>query len=148
MKGRMPFPMPFLPALLIAALVAMAFPTYLWLVHRGSDSGKQSPGKSGGLTPNDSPLISAPADSSGFPPPALGPEEAMGLARATLKARGAPLTNSYIDRVQFEREPQSGLNYWRITFLDNRYANDVPIKGGQIYVHVYLDKKVDVWFGE
>jgi hypothetical protein len=148
MKGRMPFPIPFLPALLIAALLAMVFPTYLWFVNRGDNPANRSLGESGDPMSNDSQQKSTPAEVAEFPPPPLGPDEAMLLARAKLRERGISLTNSYIDRVQFERNPQNNLKHWLITFLDNRYANDVPIKGGQTYVRVYLDRRVDVSFGE
>lgn len=144
----MPFPIPFLPALLIAALVAMAFPTYLWLVNRGHSPANRSLAEAEGPISNDSPQESISAEVAEFPPPSLGPDEAMLLARAKLRERGISLTNFYIDRVQFERSPQTGPKHWLITFLDNRYANDVPIKGGQTYVRVYLDRRVEVSFGE
>lgn len=35
-----------------------------------------------------------------------------------------------------------------VTWLRNEYVNDVPIKGGQTYVHIYMDGTGEIVQGE
>lgn len=89
-----------------------------------------------------------PQDSTPVPPP-VSAEEALSLAKAYVQDHHVTTTGQYIDSVQFERHPPSGAaKFWLVTWLDNRYASDLAIKGGQTYVRVHLDKTAEVFYGE
>ena len=79
----------------------------------------------------------------------LSMDEALATARGYVKKRGIDVSKSYIDsaRLDLNRRGDRG-KFWLITWLPNEYANDIPIKGGQTYVHVYMNKSVEVFYGE
>ena len=79
----------------------------------------------------------------------LSMDEALATARAYVKKRGIDVSKHYIDsaRLDLNRRGDRG-KFWLITWLRNEYANDIPIKGGQTYVHVYMDKSVEIFYGE
>ncbi len=84
------------------------------------------------------------------PSPALGIEEALTIAKAYVQEHHLKAgTDSYIDSVKLERQPaDKDGKFWLVTWLPNRYATGLPIKGGQLYVRVYLDKSVKASHGE
>jgi len=88
----------------------------------------------------------APANLHG---PTLGIEDAIRVAKELVQKKKTSIADSYIDSVRLEQN-RSGdrRKFWIVTWLRNAYVNDVAIKGGQTYVHVYMDGTGEVLFGE
>lgn len=97
----------------------------------------------------DNPVNDADQTETNAPVPSLGIDEALAIAKTHIKNQRLDISDSYVDSVKFERfPPEKEGKFWLITYLDNRYATDLPIKGGQLYVRVYLDRTVKVLHGE
>lgn len=81
--------------------------------------------------------------------PVLGIEDAVRIAKELVRKKGGSVTDSYIDstRLELNRGGERG-KFWIVTWLRNEYVNDVPIKGGQTYVRIYMDGTGDVLHGE
>jgi hypothetical protein len=84
-----------------------------------------------------------------LPGPTLGIEDAIRIAKDLLRKQNVSVTDSYIDSTRLEQN-QSGdhRKFWIITWLRNEYLNDIAIKGGQTYVHAYLDGTAEILHGE
>lgn len=77
-----------------------------------------------------------------IPKPTL--EEALALSKEYVKRHNIKLADFYMDSIQLERAPANkGKIYWQITWLKSQ-----PAKGGQIFIHIYMDRSVSVFYGE
>ena len=81
--------------------------------------------------------------------PTLGIEDALRLAKELVRKQNVSVADHYIDSTRLEQN-RSGdrRKFWIVTWLRNEYVNDVAIKGGQIYVHIYMDGTGEVLHGE
>ncbi|HEX8310901.1 MAG TPA: hypothetical protein VF614_06270 [Chthoniobacteraceae bacterium] len=96
-----------------------------------------------------SPVATAEATSAKPPGPTLGIEEAIRIAKEVVRKQSVNLADSYIDSTRFDRGHDGDRRkFWLVTWLRNEYANDLPIKGGQTYVHIYMDGTGAVSYGE
>ncbi len=81
--------------------------------------------------------------------PPLSIEDAVTCAKEFAARHHIRVEESYINTAHLELHPkEGGGKYWLITWLRNDYANDIPIKGGQIYARIYMDRTAKVFFGE
>ena len=81
--------------------------------------------------------------------PTLGIEDAMRVAKEIVRKQNVNVADSYIDSTRLEHNRSGhGRKFWIVTWLRNEYVNDVPIKGGQTYVHIYMDGTGKVLHGE
>lgn len=89
---------------------------------------------------------SAPAKLHG---PTLSIEEAVKIAKKLVQKQQVSVADSYIDSTRLEQNRNGDRRkFWIVTWLRNEYVNEVPIKGGQIYVHIYMDGTGEVFYGE
>ena len=81
--------------------------------------------------------------------PTLSIEDAVRIAKELVRKQNVSVADSYIDSTRLEQN-RSGdrRKFWIVTWLRNEYINDVPIKGGQTYVHIYMDGTGKVLHGE
>lgn len=81
--------------------------------------------------------------------PTLSIEDAIRIAKELVRKQNLSVADSYIDSTRLEQN-RSGdrRKCWIVTWLRNEYVNDVPIKGGQTYVHIYMDGTGKVLHGE
>ncbi len=79
-------------------------------------------------------------------PPSLSIEDALTVAKELIQTRQVDTVNSYLGAAQFEPIATSKGSFWTFTWLDNRYATGQPIKGGQIWVRVYMDRSTEMYF--
>lgn len=81
--------------------------------------------------------------------PALGIEDAVQIAKELVRKQNVNVADSYIDSARLEQN-RSGdrRKFWIVTWLRKEYVNDVPIKGGQTYVHIYMNGTGEVLYGE
>jgi hypothetical protein len=79
----------------------------------------------------------------------VGIEEALAIAKTYVKNQHLDISDSYVDSVRLERVPTAKKGkFWQVTYLPKRYAEGLPIAGGQLYVSVYLDRTVEIGYGE
>jgi len=92
------------------------------------------------------PHHSATAKSHG---PSLSIEDAVRIAKELVRTQNVGVADSYIDSTRLEQNRSGGhRKFWIVTWLRNEYVNDRPIKGGQTYVHIYMDGTGKVLHGE
>ncbi len=81
--------------------------------------------------------------------PKLDVEAALRIAKEFVQKKNIVVTDQYIDSVRLEQNASGDRRkFWVVTWLRNEYANDIPIKGGQTYVYVYMDGTAEVFYGE
>lgn len=81
--------------------------------------------------------------------PTLGIEDAVRIAKELVRKQNISVADSYIDSTRLEQNRSSDRRkFWIVTWLRNEYVNDVAIKGGQTYVHIYMDGTGKVLHGE
>ena len=81
--------------------------------------------------------------------PRLGIEDAITTAKDFVEKRRIDVGDSYIDSARLDLNPRGDRGkFWLVTWLRKEYANGVPIKGGQTYVRIYMDKSAEVFYGE
>lgn len=84
-----------------------------------------------------------------LPEPRLGIEDALRISKAFVQKQNIAVAGQYIDSVHFKQEESGNRRkFWIVTWLRNENANDVAIKGGQTYVHIYMDGTAEVFYGE
>ena len=79
-----------------------------------------------------------------FQPPALSPEKAIALAKAYVKENNIDVSKDYLAKIEY-------INFyeeltkpsWQI-----EWKPISPVKGGQVFIDVYPDKKIAVTYGE
>jgi hypothetical protein len=81
--------------------------------------------------------------------PRLGIEDAVRIAKELVRKQDVSVADSYIYSTRLEQD-RSGdrRKLWIVTWLRNDYVNDIAIKGGQTYVHIYMDGTGEVLHGE
>jgi hypothetical protein len=81
--------------------------------------------------------------------PKIGIEDAIRIAKELVQKQSVRVDDSYIDSTRLEQNRGGDRRkFWVVTWLRNEHVNDVPIKGGQTYVHVYMDGTGKVVHGE
>jgi hypothetical protein len=81
--------------------------------------------------------------------PTLGIEDAVRIAKELVRKQSISVADSYIDSTRLEQNRGGDRRkFWIVTWLRNEYVNDIPIKGGQTYVHIYMDGTGEVLHGE
>ncbi len=76
--------------------------------------------------------------------PGLTVDDALKMARQYVEAHRIDVSKSYIDSVKLDLNPRCDRGKrWVIVYELKEYA-----KGGQIILHVYMDKSVERFFGE
>jgi hypothetical protein len=84
-----------------------------------------------------------------LPGPTLGIEDAVRIAKELVRKEKFSVADSYIDSAILKQNKDGDhRKFWIVTWLRNEYFNDVPIKGGQTYVHIYMDGTGKVLHGE
>ena len=84
-----------------------------------------------------------------LPGPKLTIDDAVRIAKELVRKHNVNIAGSYIDSMRLEQNRGGDRRkVWIVTWLRNEYVNDKAIKGGQIYVHVYMDGTGEVFFGE
>ena len=84
-----------------------------------------------------------------LPDPTLGIEDAIKIAKELVQKQKVSVTDSYIDSTILKQNHNGDRRkVWIVTWLRNEYLNDIPIKGGQTYVHIYMDGTGKVSHGE
>jgi hypothetical protein len=93
--------------------------------------------------------VAADSASTKLRGPTLSIEDAVRIAKELVRKQNVNAADSYIDSTRLEQN-RSGdrRKFWIVTWLRNEYVNDVPIKGGQTYVHIYMDGTGKVLHGE
>jgi hypothetical protein len=94
-------------------------------------------------------VVAADSGSATLHGPTLTIEDAVRIAKELVKKQNISVADSYIDSTRLDHN-RSGdrRKFWVVTWLRNEYVNDVPIKGGQTYVYIYMDGTGKVRFGE
>jgi hypothetical protein len=94
-------------------------------------------------------VVAADSAPPGLHGPTVGIEDAIRIARELLQKQRISVTDSYIDSTRLEQN-QSGdrRKFWIVTWLRNEYFNETAMKGGQIYVHIYMDGTGEIFRGE
>lgn len=94
-------------------------------------------------------VFAADSKDAKLPGPTLDIESALRIAKEFVQKKNVVVSGAYIDSVRLEQK-RSGdrRKFWIVTWLRNEYVNDIPIKGGQTYVHVYMDGTAEVFYGE
>jgi hypothetical protein len=81
--------------------------------------------------------------------PKVGIEDAIRIAKELVQKQSVRVDDSYIDSTRLgQNRGGDRRKFWVVTWLRNETVNDVPIKGGQTYVHVYMDGTGKVLHGE
>lgn len=81
--------------------------------------------------------------------PKIGIEDAIRIAKELVQKQSVRVDDSYIDSTRLEQNRGGDRRkFWVVTWLRNETVNDIPIKGGQTYVHVYMDGTGKVVHGE
>jgi hypothetical protein len=94
-------------------------------------------------------IIAAELTESKLQEPKLRIEDALTIARDFVKQHHVQVSNSYIDSTRLDLNPRGDRGkFWLVTWLRNEYANGIPIKGGQTYVRIYMDRTAEVCYGE
>ncbi len=76
--------------------------------------------------------------------PEIAIDEALDIAKTYVQKHKIDVSESYIDSVQLNLNPQSKKGkYWEVTWQLNKFA-----KGGQVFLHVHMNKSVEVYYGE
>ncbi len=88
-------------------------------------------------------VISAtPVGAMAFEEPLIPIEQAINKAKQYVTTAKIDVTESYITKAEWH--PRSGLlSYWRIEWRNKKY-----VKGGDTYITVYADGKVEHAFGK
>jgi hypothetical protein len=82
--------------------------------------------------------------SSVFVRPVLSLELAIDLAKQTLLARNLNVSEHYLAAIHLESNTRGDRGaYWLITWQPT-----TSVKGGVIFVHVYMNRTTEVTFGE
>ena len=76
--------------------------------------------------------------------PSVGIEDALTVAKQYVESHHLDVSQHYIDSVKLDLNPRGDRGRrWVITYELNDYA-----KGGQIILHVYMDRSVERLFGK
>jgi hypothetical protein len=76
--------------------------------------------------------------------PEISVAEALDIAEKYVGKHQVDITGKYIDSVRLNLNPQSTRGkYWIVSWELDKF-----VKGGQTYLHIYMDKSVEVRFGE
>ena len=79
--------------------------------------------------------------------PPIKIEEAIERAKDYIKTQKIDVSKRHISSAKFE--PESHRSFWRITWeLDANYNPAIKTLGGQVFVNVYLDRRVEATYGE
>lgn len=77
-------------------------------------------------------------------PSTLTIEEAIDIAKRCVLEHNVYLSGSYIESARLERNPRGDRGpYWLITWAWSR-----EVKGGQVFVSVYLSRDCELTYGE
>ncbi len=86
---------------------------------------------------------------SRFQEPKLCIDDALTIARDFARQHHIQVSDKYIDSARLDCNPRGDHGkFWLVTWLRNEYANGVAIKGGQLYVRIYMDRTAEVTYGE
>jgi len=81
--------------------------------------------------------------------PTLSIEDAVRIAKELVRKQNVNVADQYIDSVRLEQNRSGDVRkFWNVTWFRNEYVNDIAIKGGQTYVHIYMDGSGEVLQGE
>lgn len=84
-----------------------------------------------------------------LPGPAITIDDALRIAKQLVQKQNVNIANSYIDSTRLEQNRNGDRSkVWIVTWLRNEFVNGSGIKGGQTYVHVYMDGTGEINFGE
>ncbi len=94
-------------------------------------------------------VIAAEPTKSKLQEPKLSIEDALSIARDYVLQHHILVSDSYIDSTRLDLNPRGDRGkFWLVTWLRNEYANGVPIKGGQFFMRIYMDRTVEVFYGD
>jgi hypothetical protein len=76
--------------------------------------------------------------------PEITVDQALDIARTHVGKHRIDVSKKYIDSVQFNLNPRGKKGeHWKITWESAEFT-----KGGQIFLFVYMDKSVEIGYGE
>lgn len=76
--------------------------------------------------------------------PEIALEEALDVAKKYVQDHQIDVSEKYIDSVQLNSTAPGGKGkYWKVTWEIEKF-----VKGGQIFILIYMDKSVEVRYGE
>ncbi len=76
--------------------------------------------------------------------PRVAVDEALTIAKKYVETKKIDLSQHYINSAALDLNPRGDRGkFWVITWVP-----DPLVKGGQIFVHIYMDKSAEVYFGE
>jgi len=81
--------------------------------------------------------------------PKLRIEDALAIARDYVQQHHVEVADSYIDSTRLDLNPGEGRGkFWLVTWQRNESANGHFIKGGQFIMRIYMDRTVEVFYGD
>jgi hypothetical protein len=81
--------------------------------------------------------------------PKLLIEDALSIARDYVQQHHIQVADSYIDSTRLDLNPGGARGkFWLVTWQRNEYAHGHPIKGGQFFMRIYMDRTVEVFYSD